>query len=209
MPVAKETARAGRERVLRGRHGSSSFAMVVTIAAMCFLAADWPCFRGPKSSGASDDAAGPTRWTATDVVLWKTALPGFGASSPITWDGKVFVTSYNGYGLDEISRRQEDLRMHLTSLNLSAQRGQRGDSAGDSRADWRIPGDSRMPQARRLGRRAVMWPPDGPGAGFHNGRPAGLEDQHRFGPARVGLSHSDSSRRSGDCQRERRKGAIA
>ena len=120
MPVAKETARAGRERVLRGRHGSSSLAMAVAIATMCFLAADWPCFRGPKSSGESDDAAGPTRWTATDVVLWKTALPGFGASSPITWDGKIFVTSYNGYGLDEDNPgRREDLRVHLTSLNLS------------------------------------------------------------------------------------------
>ncbi len=186
--------------------------MVVTIAAMCFLAADWPCFRGPKSSGASDDAAGPTRWTATDVVLWKTALPGFGASSPITWDGKVFVTSYNGYGLDEDNPgRQEDLRMHLTSLNLSdgSVALGAGDPAGDSRAGLpRIPGDSRIRlghaghrrRAGLRGRRTVR------GAGLHDGGSAGLEDKHRFGPARVGLGHFGCTpRRSGDCQRERRK----
>lgn len=120
MPVAKRMPRAGRESVMRERQARSRLAVAVAIAAMCFVAADWPCFRGPKSSGASDDVAGPTRWTATDAVLWKTALPGFGASSPITWQGRVFVTSYNGYGLDEDHPGgQEDLRIQLTALNLS------------------------------------------------------------------------------------------
>src|SRR5260221_797625 len=54
---------------------------------------NWPRFRGPSGQGLSEDAKVPTAWTATTNVLWKTAIPGEGWSSPIVWGDRVFVTS--------------------------------------------------------------------------------------------------------------------
>jgi len=64
-----------------------------------FGAADWTRFRGPDGSGVSQDKGLPTTWNATENVVWKTPLPGFGASSPITLGTKIFLTCYSGYGL--------------------------------------------------------------------------------------------------------------
>jgi len=54
---------------------------------------NWPQFRGPTASGVSAGAALPDTWSATDGVAWKTEIPGRGWSSPITWGGKIFVTT--------------------------------------------------------------------------------------------------------------------
>lgn len=62
--------------------------------------ADWPRFRGPHGVGVSEETGLPTTWTATENVVWKTTLPGFGSSSPITLGERLFLTCYSGYGLD-------------------------------------------------------------------------------------------------------------
>jgi outer membrane protein assembly factor BamB len=90
------------------------------LIALWFAAADWPRFRGPAAEGVSDDKAVPDRWSATENVAWKTALPGPGASSPIVAGEKVFVTCYSGYGLDkDAPGREEDLRHHLVCVGLA------------------------------------------------------------------------------------------
>lgn len=61
-------------------------------------AGDWPRFRGPNGAALSDDAATPVNWSATENIVWRTALPGPGASSPIITGGKVFVTCFTGTG---------------------------------------------------------------------------------------------------------------
>lgn len=70
----------------------------------CFAAAshggDWPRFRGPEGDGTAAEADVPLRWSDAENVLWKTPLPGPGASSPIVAGGRLFVTAYSGYGLD-------------------------------------------------------------------------------------------------------------
>src|SRR5262245_27127429 len=58
------------------------------------LAGDWVGFRGLAAGGASDDKGLPTKWSATENVVWKTELPGPGASSPVVAGDKVLVTSY-------------------------------------------------------------------------------------------------------------------
>jgi outer membrane protein assembly factor BamB len=62
------------------------------------LAGDWVGFRGLSAGGASDDKGLPTTWSATENVVWKTELPGPGASSPIVTGDKVLVTCYRGVG---------------------------------------------------------------------------------------------------------------
>lgn len=55
-------------------------------------AEDWPMWRGPRGDGISHDAEVPTRWTSTENIVWKVALPGQGLSSPIVSADAVFVT---------------------------------------------------------------------------------------------------------------------
>jgi outer membrane protein assembly factor BamB len=59
-------------------------------------AEDWPQWRGPSSNGVSSESGLPVRWGIGENVAWKVALAGLGASSPIVWGDKVFVTSQTG-----------------------------------------------------------------------------------------------------------------
>ncbi len=82
------------------------------------VAADWPRFRGPHGAATTDETGLPLAWSDSENIVWKTPLPGFGASSPIHVKGRVFVTAYSGYGLGTRHRgRQEDLRLHLVCVN--------------------------------------------------------------------------------------------
>ena len=63
-------------------------------------AADWPRFRGPNGGAVSDDRNTPVKWSASENIVWRTQLPGPGTSSPITTGGKIFLTSYTGFGVD-------------------------------------------------------------------------------------------------------------
>ena len=58
---------------------------------------NWPCFRGPGGMGVSDAIGLPLRWDANNNIVWRTALPGPGASSPITFDDQIYLTCYTGY----------------------------------------------------------------------------------------------------------------
>src|SRR5438552_1890921 len=53
----------------------------------------WPQFRGPYAGAMPDDPALPDRWSETENVVWKTAIPGLGWSSPVVWDDHIFLTS--------------------------------------------------------------------------------------------------------------------
>ena len=54
---------------------------------------NWPQFRGPRSDGLAEGASLPDRWTTKENVVWKIDVPGWGWSSPVVWDDKVFLTS--------------------------------------------------------------------------------------------------------------------
>lgn len=71
---------------------------VVSLAAQAAQAeARWPRWRGPRGDGHSDEQNLPVRWDASNLI-WKTSLPGGGESSPIVWDGKVFLTTTSADG---------------------------------------------------------------------------------------------------------------
>jgi len=53
--------------------------------------AHWPQWRGPLATGIAPEAAPPLRWSETENVRWKVALPGFGTSTPIVWGQQVFI----------------------------------------------------------------------------------------------------------------------
>ncbi|HET6879469.1 MAG TPA: PQQ-binding-like beta-propeller repeat protein [Pirellulales bacterium] len=87
---------------------------VLSLVATTAHAADWPQFRGPDGLGVSpEQKAPPTKWSSSENVAWKVPLPGPGASSPMVAKGRVYVTSYTGYGLEPNSGDQTNLRRHL------------------------------------------------------------------------------------------------
>lgn len=57
--------------------------------------ADWPSFRGASAAGVADGFATPTEWNVPEGknLIWKTAIPGLGHSSPIVWGDRVYVTT--------------------------------------------------------------------------------------------------------------------
>ena len=54
---------------------------------------NWAYFRGPSGQGYCDDTRVPLTWNENENVLWKTALPGKGNSSPIVWGERIFLTA--------------------------------------------------------------------------------------------------------------------
>ncbi len=65
------------------RRLGSLLAALLTLSNVAF-AGDWTRFRGENGSGVSNDAKNlPTKWSDKENILWKTELPGCGASSPI------------------------------------------------------------------------------------------------------------------------------
>ena len=67
-------------------------AILVLCAAAGFAADDWLQFRGPNSSGVSNNKNLPVEFGPTKSVVWKTALPP-GHSSPVLVGDRIFLTA--------------------------------------------------------------------------------------------------------------------
>ncbi len=69
--------------------------LAVYLLPSALVAQHWNQYRGPASSGVFDGANLPDSWdgNAKENVLWESALPGMGLSSPVIWENKLFVTT--------------------------------------------------------------------------------------------------------------------
>jgi outer membrane protein assembly factor BamB len=56
-------------------------------------AEDWPQFRGPTGQGHATERGLPLEWSETRNIVWKTAVPGLGWSSPVVAGGRVWLTT--------------------------------------------------------------------------------------------------------------------
>lgn len=70
----------------------------------------WAQFRGPGGQGVSLEKGLPTRWSESENLVWKTALPGPGTSSPIVVGDRILLTCYTGSA-------SGGLGLHVLSLN--------------------------------------------------------------------------------------------
>jgi hypothetical protein len=69
--------------------------------------------------GISDATDLPIEWGPSHGLVWKTALPGAGASSPITFGDRIFLTCYTGFFVPgESGGSPEQLQRHLLALRL-------------------------------------------------------------------------------------------
>ena len=110
----------------------SSLRLVFSVAAS---AGDWAQFRGPGGAGVSDETGLPLTWSSEENLIWKTSLPGYGASSPIVVGDKILVTCYSGYGLDiENPGDQTELTLHLVCYDRAS-----------GEALWNKPLEPRLP----------------------------------------------------------------
>jgi len=81
---------------------------------------DWSRFRGPSGMGTSEAKDLPTKWSLTENIAWKVSLPGPGASSPIVFGDRIYLTCYTGYFVPgEPGGSPEDLKRHLLALKRS------------------------------------------------------------------------------------------
>lgn len=89
------------------------------------LAADWPQFRGPGGGVASAGSGLPDRWSDSENLQWKTALPGAGSSSPIVVGNRVIVTCYSGYGTsDAHGAEMKSLVRHVVCVDRTSGKAQ-------------------------------------------------------------------------------------
>jgi outer membrane protein assembly factor BamB len=56
-------------------------------------AAEWPQFRGPTGQGHAEAQDLPIRWSESEHVTWKTAIPGTGWSSPVIDGPQIWMTT--------------------------------------------------------------------------------------------------------------------
>ncbi len=63
--------------------------------------ATWPDFRGPHGDGhAAPGTTLPTHWSESENVVWKTAVPNQGWSTPVVWDEQIWLTTATESGND-------------------------------------------------------------------------------------------------------------
>ena len=101
---------------MKKRHGFCSFAAVIPLL-ICLLptvpvsgqtqdsdsvhmievegegAQYWSRWRGPSGQGIVTGTEYVDHWSDSENVIWRTAVPGNGNSSPIVWDDRIFLTS--------------------------------------------------------------------------------------------------------------------
>ena len=70
-------------------------ALLLCLLGLTSMAAaqDWPEFRGPGGQGHSSERGLPLEWSEVRNIIWKSAVPGRGWSSPIVSAGRVWLTT--------------------------------------------------------------------------------------------------------------------
>ncbi len=67
--------------------------LVILMSGIAMGDDEWPQFRGPDGQGHAESADIPVRWSETENVRWKTAVPGEGHSSPVISGNQVWLTT--------------------------------------------------------------------------------------------------------------------
>jgi outer membrane protein assembly factor BamB len=103
-------------------HYNPKHVLILTLALLLTpegARADWPQFRGPGALGRAEAKGAPLHWSDTSNVVWKTELPGPGASSPIIAGNRIFLTCFTGFATSAREPGEMTaLKRHLLGLNL-------------------------------------------------------------------------------------------
>lgn len=101
---------------------------------------DWPGFRGPTGMGTSAAKGLPVTWSDSENIAWKVELPGPGASSPVVFGERIYLTCYTGYFIPgESGGSLEELKRHLLAL-----------SRADGRVLWNTAIAAKLPEESQI-----------------------------------------------------------
>src|SRR4029077_586516 len=88
-------ARADRRgieiRMIMLTRTSITIALVWLTAAAASTAENWPQWGGPAGNGVGGETNLPVRWSTTENIAWKLALPAWSGSTPIVWGTRIFL----------------------------------------------------------------------------------------------------------------------
>ena len=77
-------------------HRGFIFLAIIPFVPLLFFhnlqAENWPSWRGPGHNGSRTGENYPERWSP-GTAAWKVALPGKGASCPVVWKDRIFLTT--------------------------------------------------------------------------------------------------------------------
>ena len=79
----------GQQKMVR----QSSVVLVLAIWSQCIAAEHWPDFRGPTLDGITNATDVPIRWSESNNIAWKTAVPGRGWSTPVITGPLLWMSS--------------------------------------------------------------------------------------------------------------------
>jgi outer membrane protein assembly factor BamB len=109
---------------------------LVTLQAIapCASAENWPQWRGAKLDGISHETRLPEKWSKTENVAWRFALPGPAGSTPVIWGDHIYLTSAEGNDLVllAVSTAGKQLWKHVLAGQNRAIRGDEGNLASPS-----------------------------------------------------------------------------
>lgn len=75
---------------------------LAAIASAGVLGANWDRFRGPEGRGVANDKNIPVQFGEGKNLLWKVKMPGLGNSSPIIWNGQIFLQTSSPDGKERL-----------------------------------------------------------------------------------------------------------
>ena len=79
-------------------------------------------------------------WGESENIVWKTPLPGAGASSPIVFGDRIYLTCYTGFFVPgESGGSRDNLKRHLLAMNRK-----------DGKLAWNTPVAAKLPEEERI-----------------------------------------------------------
>ena len=72
---------------------------VLAMSSPALRAENWPQWRGPSLNGVSGEKDLPVKWSKTENIAWKLAMPAWSGSTPIVWGDYIFLNVAEGTDL--------------------------------------------------------------------------------------------------------------
>jgi outer membrane protein assembly factor BamB len=108
--------------------------LLLVIASQAARAENWPQWRGPQNNGVSTETDLPMKWSPTENVAWRLALPGPAGATPVVWGERIFLTSAKGEDLVLICANTAGKQLWERKVGTGDKtvRGDEGNSASPS-----------------------------------------------------------------------------
>ena len=68
-------------------------AILIVVPQSVATAVDWSQFRGPNGQGRCEQTDFPLKWSESEGIVWKSAIPGRGWSSPVVSGNHIWLTT--------------------------------------------------------------------------------------------------------------------